>query len=83
MDQCALAGDDYEDLTGGIEVTFLAGDAWKPVEIDIVNDQAVEGTEQFGLYIEIDTGTKNDVLGELNKATVTIKSEDTDIPGKS
>ena len=52
------------------------------IPIEIIDDPDVEDTEQFGIYIELINPDEGNIVGDLFKATVTIKSDDTDVKGK-
>ncbi len=62
-------------------MTFGPGDYEKAISITILSDDDVEDKEEFEISIEVTSGTKTDVLGELWKATVVINSEDTEVEG--
>ncbi|XP_072023407.1 extracellular matrix protein 3-like, partial [Amphiura filiformis] len=75
-DQSAKFGSDYGSFNpaDGM-VTFLPNEDEQTIVLNITDDNIVEGTEQLEIRIEVNGSTN--VLGQLDKATVTIFSEDT------
>ena len=73
--QSATATADYGDFnpdTG--EVTFTGTDTEKMLTIAIVSDTVFEETEQFQVKITVPTADGS--VGDLSKATVTIRDND-------
>lgn len=73
----AVSGDDYQALSG--EVTILAGQTSAPIDITVLDDLDVEGSETVVLTLDnVTAGDANIVIGANNIATVNI--EDNDFP---
>ena len=66
----AIAGSDYQAVTGS--VVFADGVTSQSIDISLVNDQAYEGDETFGISL---TGASG-VLGSVTNAQITIQDND-------
>ncbi len=71
LDGTARAGEDYQALTRTIQ--FAAGQAIQTVNIPIINNSVVEGTESFQVRLRNATGID---LGSPSTMTITITDDD-------
>jgi Calx-beta domain/Metallo-peptidase family M12B Reprolysin-like len=71
-DVTARAGADYTAVN--VTVSFAAGEASKTVDVAILNDTVIEGTETFGVLLATPTG--GGVLGTATSAVVSILEDD-------
>lgn len=70
--ESAIAGEDYVAASGTL--TFAAGELWKQIRIDLVNDSLFETGERFLVRLVNPTGGA--VLGTRQTAGVTIQEND-------
>ena len=70
VDGTALAGEDYEAMSG--ELTFAAGETEKWVEVALVDDTVEDGGETFGLRLTSVTGA---VLGDAEGVGTILNTE--------
>ena len=71
----ATPGSDYEALTG--TVTILAGATSAVIDVTVLDESLLEGTEVVTVTLDSVTGDNDISLGALNTDTVTISDEDT------
>ncbi|MCG7927006.1 MAG: hypothetical protein JAY67_15910 [Candidatus Thiodiazotropha taylori] len=70
-DGTAVAGSDYEVASGSL--TFADGELSKTVEVTIIDDSLLEGSESFNISLSDAVGT---ILGDVTTATVVIGDDD-------
>ena len=70
----ASAGNDFITTAGN--VTFIPGGSkMLNVQINIIDDDAVEATEQFRVILQL-RDTENTAIGNIRETTVTIDDND-------
>ncbi|MFB1501998.1 MULTISPECIES: Calx-beta domain-containing protein [unclassified Thiocapsa] len=72
VDGTATAGEDYESTSGVL--TFVPGETVQVVEVAVIDDNAPEPTETFGVLLS------NAVGAALGQATATVSILDDDVP---
>ncbi len=70
----ATAGSDYTALTG--TVTILAGQLTAPIDVEVIDDLELEGSEDVIVTLNGVTGDANISIGATDTATVNIGDDD-------
>ena len=80
-DGSANADIDYRSVTG-IILTFLPGDTIAGLLIEIIDDDLIEGAEQFSITLSIDGASPGLTIRQPSVMQITITDNDAAVPGK-
>ena len=66
----------------GIILTFLPGDTRVGLLIEIIDDDLIEGAEQFSITLSIDGASPGLTIRQPSVMQITITDNDAAVPGK-
>ena len=66
----------------GIILTFLPGDTTVGLFIEIIDDDLIEGAEQFSITLPIDGASPGLTIRQPSVMQITITDNDAAVPGK-